>query len=284
MLYSYVKSILKHMLSRRCYQVWGFLTFWIFFIGILISSSSLPCCSREKHSADQCYLLWGWGGVVIMDLYGSRRPETMSHSQVTAHTDRRPHEEPNAYPFTDSTAKQMGKKSPTSSPKGVHRMTNSPCVFLCLVMFSGPLMMISCILCENKTRKQRWVDSSLLRYAPQHRPRWLSLTLRGTLVLWRWSPPLCWPLLGGALRLKVLGTQTLARIVPPDTREQVGPLEVNKEEVSNSYLKLTCSSNTDFVAFAVHVVHEEWMIEREMFYRTDTFIVGNTFYRQQCWV
>ena len=35
-------------------------------------------------------------------------------------------------------------------------MTNSSCVVLCLLMFVGPLMMISCILYEKKQRNQRF--------------------------------------------------------------------------------------------------------------------------------
>lgn len=49
---------------------------------------------------------------------------------------------------TDSTAKQMGKCCPRSSGMGVHRTTNSSCVFLLSLMFRGPLRRMSFILCR----------------------------------------------------------------------------------------------------------------------------------------
>lgn len=63
----------------------------------------------------------------------------------------------------DSTAKQMGKLSSSSSWVGVHLMTNSPRVFLCLLMFSGPLIKMSFILCEPSRDLPGYANDSFLR-------------------------------------------------------------------------------------------------------------------------
>ncbi len=122
-------------------------------------------------------------------------------------------------------------------------MTNSSCVFLCVLIFSGPLMIISCILYDNNTKTPKisllmlslscslkWWESLL-----PHWSCWFLRTLRMQLVLWLGSPLLCWPVLECVLHFQVWGTQTLASIVPPDMKEHRGPLKSIKQINLNSW-------------------------------------------------
>ena len=85
-----------------------------------------------------------------------------------------------------------------------------------------------------------------------HWTLWFTLTLSIELVLSLWSPPLCWPLHGCVLHFGVLDSQTLAGTLPPDMREQVGPLEFRKRSIFNSKLQHvlnTCQKTAPVLLF-----------------------------------
>lgn len=87
---------------------------------------------------------------------------------------------------------------------------------------------------QNKeTRCFLLIADVILLSTRLHWSHWFSLTLRMQLVLWLWSQILCRPLLWDGLHFQVLGAQTSASNVPPDMREQVGPLELKKDNLNS---------------------------------------------------